>query len=178
MSGMGKTSEKRAANMLIRQMILASCGLVLLSFGVFLEALGLRFHSTSTVTKVGDTTVTTAGPSAPPDSLVVGFIAAGVLLLVMAMFCDRVSKLSISGFGEIDLENGAALAAAAAEKAGGDVEKTKQIYRKAAPAVARVACTNTMRAKTPSLYKANLYQDGRVKDEDIGRIVSEAAATL
>jgi hypothetical protein len=35
-----------------------------------------------------------------------------------------------------------------------------------------------MRAKTPSLYKANLYQDGRVKDEDIGRIVSEAAATL
>src|ERR1700733_9462039 len=121
----------RTKNPLLWQIVLGAAGAVAVAAGAVLEVVILKYHSTSTVNKNGNLTTTVTGPSAPTASLVTACLGAGVLLLLTSAFFSRISKVVITGIGEIDLDTEAALAGKAAAKAGGDPAKTAKIYKRA-----------------------------------------------
>jgi hypothetical protein len=118
-------------NLLPWQIMLGTAGVVAVAAGAVLEIVIVNYHSTSTVTKSSDLTTTVTGPSAPPAALVTACLGAGVVLLLACAFFGRISKIVITGIGEIDLDAEAALAGKAAAKSGGDPAKTERIYKRA-----------------------------------------------
>lgn len=112
------------------QLILALAGLVAVVAAAVLEVVILEYHSTSTVTKSDTVTTTITGPSAPPAALVTMCLGAGVVLLLVAAFFSRISKVAITGVGEIDLNTAATLAGKVAKKTGGDPVKPHSYTRR------------------------------------------------
>lgn len=96
-------------------------------------------HSSSTVTRRGFVTTTVSGPAAPSPTLVVTCLAAGLVLILVAIFFRHITRIDISGVGEIDLDCAADLAGKVAAKAGGDPAKATALYRNAAAHAAAIA---------------------------------------
>jgi hypothetical protein len=94
----------RTKNPLLWQIMLGAAGAVAVAAGAVLEVVILKYHSTSTVNKNGNPTTTVTGPSAPTASLVTACLGAGLLLLFASAFFSRISKVVITGIGEIDLD--------------------------------------------------------------------------
>jgi hypothetical protein len=77
-------------------------------------------------TKAHVTLVTTiTGPGAPPAALITGFLAGGVVLLVVAAFFNRITELDFAG---VSVKMVAAVAAATAAKAD-DLSKDDKVKR-------------------------------------------------
>src|SRR5437762_64166 len=66
------------------------------------------------------------------DDLVTTCLGAGIVLLLVAAFFSRISKVAITGVGESDLEAAATLAGKVAEKTHGDPVKAAAMYKAAA----------------------------------------------
>lgn len=96
-------------------------------------------HSTSTVTRRGAVTTTVSGPAAPSPTLVTTCLAAGLVLILVAILFRHITKIGITGVGEIDLDCAAKLAGKVAAKAGGDPAKATALYKNAATHAAAIA---------------------------------------
>jgi hypothetical protein len=172
----------RSTGVVFWQYVLAISGALLILASVVLELVILNYHSTSTVTKLtGGATITTTGPSAPPASLVATVFATGIIALLAAAFFSRISKVVLTGVGEIDLQTQADIAAASAGAAKNDPTKIKAIYQLAAPRVAE-----SLRSPTASGIGAIHLDPMRIPAQAaantpsnlVGSIVQEAAREL
>lgn len=130
------------------RILIAVMGVIGVIAAVLLELAIVQHHSTSTVTKRGSVTTTVTGPSAPAPALVTACLAAGLVLILTAIFFTRISKVAITGVGEIDLTAAAKLAGKVAAKAGGDPDKATALYKTAATHAAALAASQpTIRAR-------------------------------
>src|ERR1035437_9214893 len=88
------------------QIALTVLGAALVIAGGVLE-FDILHHSSSTVVRrlTGNTagTVTTVSAAAPATSLVATCLGAGIVLLLVAAFFSRITKIAIDNVGEIDL---------------------------------------------------------------------------
>lgn len=159
------------------QIILAIAGAVAILAAAVLEVVTLVHHSTSTVTKSGTVTTTTTGPSAPPATLVTTCLGAGVVLLLVAAFFSRISKIAITGVGEIDLNSAAALAGKVAEKAGGNSAKAAQLYKAAASQAAGLVSQRVPAApRTARFAHVGWNTESILDDQTLQKIVDDAAS--
>jgi hypothetical protein len=172
---MAAATVDRIKNVLPWQITLGVAGGLAIIAGVILELVIAQYHSTTAVVKAGNITTTTTGPPAPASGLVTGCLGAGVLLLLAAAFFSRISKVVVTGIGEIDIDTGAELAAKAAAKAGGDPDKTKAIYKRAASKITAQAVMERAPAAR-SMNIAPVTAAIQLNDADLQRIVDEAAS--
>src|SRR5262245_36459596 len=86
------------------QATLCVAGAALVVMSAILELVIIRYHSSTVVTKSGDTTTTVTGPSAPPATLVTACLGAGIVCILAAAFFSRISKVVVTGIGELDLD--------------------------------------------------------------------------
>ena len=144
--GAGQVTVPRLPNG--ARILIAVMGVLgVIAAGLFELAIVLH-HSTTTVTKHGPVTTTVSGPSAPAPALVTTCLAAGLVLILTAIFFTRISKIAITGVGEIDLSSAARLAGKVAAKAGGDPAKAAALYKTAATHAAAIASSQpTIRAR-------------------------------
>ena len=173
---MAMPTVDNAQRTVLWQGILAVVGVVAIVGAAVLEVVILAYHSTSTVTKNGTVTTTVTGPSAPPAALVTTCLAAGIVLLLVAAFFSRISKVAITGIGEIDLNSAAALAGKVAEKAGGDPAKATQLYKTAAAQAAGLV-SQTLPATTRVAGFAHMgwNTESILDDQTLQKMVDEAA---
>jgi len=158
------------------QLILAIAGVVAVAAAATLEVVTLAYHSTSTVTKSGTVTTTVTGPAAPPAALVTTCFGAGVVLLLVAAFFSRISKIAITGIGEIDLNAAATLAGKVAEKTGGDPAKTAQLYKTAASQAAELVSQRVpATTRVSSLAHVGWNTESILDDQTLQKIVDDAA---
>src|ERR1035437_4964884 len=119
------------------QIALTVLGAALVIAGGVLE-FDILHHSSSTVVRrlTGNTagTVTTVSAAAPATSLVATCLGAGIVLLLVAAFFSRITKIAIDNVGEIDLATVSKLADKSAQAAD-SVPKAAQILKRAAAAV-------------------------------------------
>ena len=119
------------------QVALTVLGAALVIAGGVLE-FDILHHSSSTVVRrlTGSTagTVTTVSAAAPATSLVATCLGAGIVLLLVAAFFSRITKIAIDNVGEIDLATVSKLADKSAQAAD-SVPKAAQIFKRAATAV-------------------------------------------
>jgi hypothetical protein len=155
-------------------------GSVLVLAAAVLQWVISSYHSTTVVTKAGDTTTTVTGPSAPPATLVTTCLAAGIICILAGAFFSRISKVVVTGIGEVDLETQSALAGEVAKKAKGNPEMARKIYRKAAPQVAQklavrvIAGASGEAAPVTPNFAPQSIQVG-LSDAELTDIVDEAA---
>jgi hypothetical protein len=98
------------------------------------------------------------------------------VLLVVAAFFSRISKVVITGVGEIDLNTAATLAGKVAEKTGGDPTKAAHLYRTAASHAAglvsqRVPATT----RIASFAHVGWNTESSLDDQTMQRLVDDAA---
>lgn len=159
------------------QIILAIVGGVAILAAATLEVVILVYHSTSIVTKSGTVTTTVTGPSAPPAALVTTCLGAGVVLLLVAAFFSRISKVAITGVGEIDLNSAATLAGKVAAKTGGDPAKATQLYKTAASqAAALVSQRAPATARIASFAHVGWNTESVLDDHTLQKMVDDAAS--
>lgn len=166
----------RTKDTLLWQLMLITGGVVALAAGAVLEVVLLSYHSTSTVLKTGNTTVTTTGPAAPSASLVTMCVGAGVLLILAAAFFGRIGKVVLPGGYEVDLDDAAKIAGMSAEKAQGDPVKTANIYKRAASRAAGLAAGAVPRTtRVSSFARKELRAAAPLTDRTIQGLVDDAA---
>jgi hypothetical protein len=94
--------------------------------GLAIELVAVNYHQVTQATVTGtspDTVTTTVtGPSAPPAALITGLVAAGVILLMVAAFLPRISKVVFPWGGELDFGTSAALTGVIATKTSNSAE--------------------------------------------------------
>jgi hypothetical protein len=134
---MAFTTIDRTQHTAMWQAVLFSVGIIGLAAGVALEIALLVHHSTSTVTRVGRSTVTTTGSAGPTQALVTTCLGIGAVLILASAFFSRISKLVLPGGYELDLEAGAKLAGAIAAKTS-EPAVAEQLYKQTAPRVAQL----------------------------------------
>lgn len=126
------TTINTSNNQLGWQIGLVCAGSCLIIGAAVLQVVISSFHSTTTVSHLpGGTTQTTTGPAAPPAALVTTCLGLGVILLIVGALYSRISKITLTGVGEIDLDTQAAIAAKAAQVTGGNPARTKQLVKRA-----------------------------------------------
>jgi hypothetical protein len=158
------------------QISLAVAGVVTILAAAALEVVMLAHHSTSTVRKSGSLTTTITGPSAPPAALVTTCLGAGVVLLLVAAFFSRISKIAITGIGEIDLNSAATLAGKVAQKAGGDPAKAARLYKIAASQAAGLVGESVPAAtRMASFARVGWNTESILDDQTLQNIVDKAA---
>lgn len=158
------------------QIILAAAGVVAILAAATLEVVILVHHSTSTVTKSGTVTTTITGPSAPSAALVTTCLGAGVVLLLVAAFFSRISKIAITGVGEIDLNAAATLAGKVAEKTGGDPAKAAQLYKTAASHAAELVSQRVpATTRIASFARVGWNTESILDDQTLQKMVDDAA---
>jgi hypothetical protein len=81
------------------------------------------------------TKLTSAPRSAPSATVILALLAVAVVLFLTVVFFGRISKISIAGVGEIDIQTASELAGQAAAATGGDKDQAKQIFSQVAPQV-------------------------------------------
>lgn len=113
---------------------LAIAAAVLLIGAVVFAVVSVRYHQVVTVTVRGHVKTTVTGPPGPSVGLISATLGAGVALLLLAVFFNRATELSLPG--GISIKLGARVARKAAEAAPGDPEKIAKIYEQVAPQVA------------------------------------------
>lgn len=137
---MAFTTIDRTEHTRMWQVILFTAGVIGLAAGAALEFVLLAHHSTSTVTKVGASTVTTTGPAGPSATLVTTCVGIGAVLILASAFFSRISKLVLPGGYELDLDTGAKLAGAIAAKTS-EPAVAERLYKQAAPRAAQMIAT-------------------------------------
>lgn len=129
---------------------LGGMGAVGVLAAIGLEVAALLMHQ-STVTTVYTgaphltTTTTTTYPGGPSGALVGWLFAGGVLLVLIAVFYPRITKIVLPGGAELDLASGAQLAAAIAKK-NLPPGKAQALFAMAAPRAAGLAAAKTRQA--------------------------------
>lgn len=111
------------------QITLLVSGFALVILAIVLQAVISSFHSTTVVSKVGDVTTTTTGPAAPAAALVTTLLGAGAVLILAGAFFSKISKIVLTGIGEIDMSTQADIAGKAAA-ATDDPAKAKSLVAK------------------------------------------------
>lgn len=128
--------------------ILGAVGIVA---GLAIELVAVNYHQVTQATVTGaspDTVTTTVtGPSAPPTGLTTGLVGAGVILLMVAAFFPRISKVVFPWGGELDFGTSAALTGVIATKTSNAAE-AERMYKGAAAAIA--ANEPTVRVAAPA----------------------------
>jgi hypothetical protein len=158
------------------QIILAVAGVVAILAAAALEVVSLVYHSTSTVTKSGTVTTTITGPSPPPAALVTTCLGAGIVLLLVAAFFSRISKVAITGVGEIDLNAAATLAGKVAEKTHGDPVKAEAMYKTAASQAAGLVSQRVpTTARIASFAHVGWNTQSVLDDQTLQKIVDDVA---
>ena len=157
------------------QIALTFLGAALVLAGVVLE-FDILHHSSATVVHrlTGKTagTVTTVSAAAPATSLVATCLGAGIVLLLVAAFFSRITKISIDNVGEIDLATVSKLADKSAQAAD-SVPKAAQIFKRAATAV---VAERSSRASRPSGVPAG--SGAPLDDATLQAMVDEAAKNV
>jgi hypothetical protein len=157
------------------RIFIAVLGVIGVGAAVGLQLVILSSHSTTTTTKIANVTRTVKGPSAPAAGLVTTCLAAGLVLLLVTAFYGRISKIAITGVGEIDLNAAASLAGKVAAKANGDSARAEQLYRAAASKAAglvsqRLPLTSRMTGLAPMAVSTPAPLD----DQTLQQLVDEA----
>jgi|SRR5580692_5054433 hypothetical protein len=120
--------------------------------GLAIELVAVNYHQVTQASVTGtspDTVTTTVtGPSAPPSALITGLVGAGVILLMIAAFFPRISKVVFPWGGELDFGTSAALTGVIATKTSDAVEAEK-LYKGAAAAIAANAPSMRVAARMP-----------------------------
>jgi hypothetical protein len=138
------------------QILLSVVGVAAVAAGAVLEIVLLSYHSTSTVVKAGtltaSTTVSTTGPAAPSASLVTTCVGIGAALILAAAFFGHINKVILPGGYELDLDNGAKIAAAIATRTS-DPAVAAELYKRVAPRAAEMtgAAPTTVQMLTRSI---------------------------
>ena len=129
-------SEAAIRSWRITLTILGVAGIVT---GIFTQLVAVNYHQVTTAIVSGTapdlTTRTVTGPSAPPATLITALFGAGIILLTVAAFFPRITKVVFPGGGELDFETNAALAGVIATKTS-DPAEAQRLYMNAAPRVA------------------------------------------
>jgi hypothetical protein len=153
-------------------MTLAILGGVGVAAGLVVELVAVNYHQVTQATVTGtspDTiTTTVTGPSAPPAALITGLVGAGVILLLLAAFFTRISKVVFPWGGEIDFATSAALAGVIATKTNSAAE-AERLYKGAAAVIASreigpraIAATESplrLSARVPAAWSAQSPMD-------------------
>jgi hypothetical protein len=116
--------------------ILGAIGIVA---GLAVELVAVNYHQVTQAIVTGSSpdtvTTTVTGPSAPPTALITGLVAAGVILLMIAAFFPRITKVVFPWGGELDFGTSAALTGVIATKTSNAAE-AERLYKGAAAAIA------------------------------------------
>jgi hypothetical protein len=145
----------------IWRIVLTILGAIAIVAGLAVEVVAVNYHQVTqaivTGTSPDTVTTTVTGPSAPPSALITGLIAAGVILLMIAAFFPRITKVVFPWGGELDFGTSAALTGVIATKTS-DAAEAERLYKGAAaqiasnaPAPMRLAARTQMAWNTPSL---------------------------
>jgi hypothetical protein len=157
---------------------LAFLGLFCIIAAVVLEIVVLNYHQVTVVMVKGSSpdlrTKTTAGPSAPPASTVATVFALGILLLLVAAFFARITKIVFPGGGELDLNTGAQLAAAVAKKTS-DPQKAAELYKQAAPRAAEKIAETASTGRRLNLLQWARPAGPLLDDTTMDQVVNEVA---
>jgi hypothetical protein len=120
--------------------------------GLVIELVALNYHQVTqaivTGTSPDTVTTTVTGPSAPPSALITGLVGAGVILLMIAAFFPRISKVVFPWGGELDFGTSAALTGVIATKTS-DAAEAEKLYKGAAAAIAANAPAMRVAARMP-----------------------------
>ena len=127
-------------------------GAVGIAAGLVIELVAVNYHQVTQATVTGtspDTVTTTVtGPSAPPTALITGLVWAGVILLMIAAFFPRISKVIFPWGGELDFGTSAALTGVIATKTS-DAAEAEKLYKGAAAAITANAPPMRVAARMP-----------------------------
>jgi hypothetical protein len=119
-------------------LLVVSVAAISAAAALVVTTLNIRERTTVvTVTRSGGiiTKLTSAPRSAPSATVIIALLAVAVVLFLTVVFFGRISKISIAGVGEIDIQTASELAGQAAAATGGDRDQAKQIFSQVAPQV-------------------------------------------
>lgn len=116
---------------------LTALGVLALAAGAGMVLITLFLHQSTTVAtdthkKNLKVVTTTIGPSAPSTALITGFLAAGVVLLIVAAFFNRITELDFAGMTVKMVAVAAATAAKADDLSKNDKNTRSRILKKTA----------------------------------------------
>jgi hypothetical protein len=134
----------------LAQIALAVAAAVLLVGTLLLVVVSVSYHQLVTVTVRGNVKTTVTGPAGPSVALISATLTAGVTLLLLAAFFDRISGFS-TPFGSVNLLNPQEVgqvtrsSALAAGASAASADEAGQIAEQIAPQVAIVSDDNVRR---------------------------------
>jgi hypothetical protein len=148
--------------MRIWRIALTILGAVAIAAGLAVEVAAVNYHQVTqaivTGTSPDTVTTTVTGPSAPPTALITGLVAAGVILLMIAAFFPRISKVIFPWGGELDFATSAALTGVIATKTNNAAEAAR-LYKGAAAAIAANAPAVRVAARMPAAWNTQSLVD-------------------
>lgn len=125
------------------------------------------------------TKLTSAPRSAPSATVILALLAVAVVLFLTVVFFGRISKISIAGVGEIDIQTASELAGQAAAATGGDKDQAKQIFSQVAPQVVVTREVTQSRTRRLAGLRDQLLSsagDAASADDPVGTFVSSFMA--
>jgi hypothetical protein len=149
-------------------------GAVAVVAGAAVEVVAVNYHQVTQASVTGATpdltTTTVTGPSGPATGLITGLLGAGVILLVLAAFLPRITKVIFPWGGELDFATNAALTGVIATKTS-DANEAERLYVRAAPraaeAIAATATPTRLGARLPAMWNTQSMID----DSTLNQIV-------
>jgi hypothetical protein len=163
-------------------LLVLSIAAITAAAALVVTTLNIRQRTTVvTTTRSGGivTKLTSAPRAAPSATVIIALLAVAVVLFLTVVFFGRISRISIAGVGEIDIQTASELAGQAAAATGGDKDQAKQIFSQVAPQV--VVTREVTQSRQPRLagLRAQLLSsagDAASADDPVGTFVSSFMA--
>ena len=157
---------------------LAILGVVALVAGLVIEVVAVNYHQVAQASVTGtspDTVTTTVtGPSAPSSALITGLVGAAVILLIIAAFLPRISKVVFPWGGELDFGTSAALTGVIATKTS-DAAEAEKLYKGAAAAIVSNAPSMRVAARMPMSWNTQSLVDEGTLNQIVDSVRTDSA---
>ena len=163
-------------------LLVLSIAAIAAAAALVVTTLNIRERTTVVTTTGAGGTVTklTSAPrSAPSATVILALLAVAVVLFLTVVFFGRISKISIAGVGEIDIQTASELAGQAAAATGGDKDQAKQIFSQVAPQVVVTREVTQSRTRRLARLRDQLLSsagDAASADDPVGTFVSSFMA--
>lgn len=153
-------------------------GIALILLAAVIEWIAVNYHQVTKVYDIGKAsaakfhTVTVTGPAGPPTTLITALLGAGVIMLLVAAFFPRISKIVFPWGGELDFATNAALTGVIATKTN-NMQEARELYARSVPRVVEAMAVQAPTTRM-AVRRQVAWNTQPLLDEDtLNRIVDE-----
>lgn len=153
---------------------LAAVGGVVIVVALVLVVVGFAAHQVTKVEVAGkkpDLTTITTGHGVTSAALIGTFLAVGVVVLLVAAFFTRVTKIVFPGGTEIDLDTSAAVAGAVAAQIS-DPAEASAVYKRSMARVTELIASRSSAARPPTARRLASNTYSLLGEDEIKGIVA------